>query len=164
MKRYGMLIIICCFALIVNGQVRDDRSIPDSIPNIPEPKPFMDGEKGWVVWPEPGYPGGFDSLFKYLNEKIIYPKKALRKKVGGNVVMTFVIEKDGSLTDIKAFRSPSIELSDECARVLQNVKFEPGTQNGKPTRVRYVMPIFFDVNNPKVHTKPPNYSPPLTPR
>ena len=156
MKIFFLLIIICCFTFIVRGQVHDDMPIPGNI-NISEPKPRMQGEGGMWVEPnivDPIYPGGWNNFLKYIDSAIAYPKKALKNNIGGNVIVTFVVEKDGKLTDIKAFRSPSEELSNECIRILQGVVFKPGSQNGTLVRVQYSIPIFFDPNNPTQHKKP----------
>jgi len=99
----------------------------------------------------PQFPGGLDSLHQYLSKNIVYPAELLKEHVSGMVYLSFVIEKDGSLTDIKAVRSPSDGLTKEAIRVMQSAKYINGTQNGHPVRVAYIMGINFDPNNPNKH-------------
>jgi TonB family protein len=99
----------------------------------------------------PQFPGDVDSLHHYLNKNIIYPAEQLKNKTGGQVILSFVIEKDGSLSDIKAARSPDEKLSEEAIRVMRPFKFINGTQNGYPVRVAYYMAVKFDPDNPGSH-------------
>jgi len=99
----------------------------------------------------PQYPGGNDSLHNYLNKNIVYPAEQLQKHIGGSVILSFVIEKDGSLTDIEAVRSPDEQLSEEAITVMQPVKYINGSQNGHPVRVAYSTLVKFDPDNPGNH-------------
>ncbi len=149
MKRYFLLIIACGIYMGSKAQTVDD-----TIPNIPEPKPVIRVGYGPVEI-EPQYPGGMDEFYKYLDNNIVYPKKALREKVQGKVFITFIVGKDGCLTNIRAVRSPSVELSNECVRVLDDCRFIPGSQLGKPVRVQYTVPIMFDSEHPSEHHQIP---------
>ena len=99
----------------------------------------------------PQIPGGPDSLHRYLNKNIIYPVEQQRKKIGGSVLLNFVIEENGSLTDVKAVRSPDAILSEEAVRVMRPFKFINGTQSGHPVRVAYAIEVKFDPDNPGKH-------------
>lgn len=101
----------------------------------------------------PSYINGPAEFAKYLDKNVNYPDSALRNKVEGRVILSFVVEKDGSLSGIKPLRSPSPDLSNECIRVMQVYKFVPGSQNGKPVRVQYVTAIYFNLNKPQIHSK-----------
>jgi protein TonB len=92
------------------------------------------------------FPGGLDAFGKFLGSNLRYPKEARDNNIQGRVILTFIVEKDGSLTDIKAERSPDPSLSTEAVRVMSaSPKWIPGTQNGKPVRVQYAVPIAFSL-------------------
>ena len=98
-----------------------------------------------VVMPE--YPGGPAECMKFLSKNIRYPKTAWKNKVQGRVVVQFVVDKDGSIDDIKIVKSVSWELNDEAKRVVKRMpKFKPGTVGGEPIRMRFTMPIMFRLN------------------
>lgn len=95
---------------------------------------------------EPTFPGGINAFYDYLSSNITYPKNAKKNNIQGTVFITFVVEKDGSLSDMLILRSPDDELSLEALRVLKLCpKFNPGIQNEKPVRVYYTMPIKFSL-------------------
>ena len=74
-----------------------------------------------------------------------YPEDAKKNGVGGKVYMSFVVEKDGSLTDIKVIKGVSPELDAEAVRLIkESPKWQPGSAAGTPCRVRYIFPINFD--------------------
>ena len=90
-----------------------------------------------VVEQMPQYPGGKEALFKY-------PEDAAKKKVEGRVIASFVVETDGSITDVEVSKKAFPSLDAEAVRVLKGMpKWEPGRQKGKPVRVRYVVPVNF---------------------
>ena len=98
-----------------------------------------------VVMPE--YPGGPAECMKFLAQNIRYPKKARENGIQGRVVVQFVVDKDGSIDDIKIVMSVSWELNDEAKRVVKRMpKFKPGTIGGEPVRMRFTMPIMFRLN------------------
>lgn len=90
--------------------------------------------------PEPGY-----DIPTYLNKFLKYPKEAYENGEQGRVVVQFVVEKDGSLTDIRVVRSVSPPLDKEAVRVVSKMpKWKyPGLRNGEPVRVKYTMPVMF---------------------
>ena len=93
----------------------------------------------------PSYPGGMAKFYEFLIKSIIYPKAAFDSKVQGTAIVSFVIEKDGSLTDVKTEgRRLGAGLDEEAVRVLKlSQKWNPGLINGKPVRVKYNIPIKF---------------------
>jgi TonB family protein len=93
----------------------------------------------------PTYPGGIAQLYKFLGDNIVYPKAAAEAKVQGTVYISFTIEKDGSLTDIKSeARQLGAGTEEEAVRVLKlSKKWNPGMQNGQPVRVKYNIPVKF---------------------
>lgn len=97
-----------------------------------------------AVEQEPTPQGGIQGFYEYLARSIQYPEDAKRKNIQGKVFLTFVIEKDGSLTDIKILRGVSPDIDAEAIRVLRNApKWNPGMQGGRPVRVQYQVPLSF---------------------
>jgi len=97
-----------------------------------------------VVEVAPEFPGGMDKMAKYLSENIKYPEEAKEKGISGRVFISFVIEKDGSVNEVKVMRSIGGGCDDEAVRVVKAMpKWKPGMQKGKPVRVNYVLPILF---------------------
>jgi protein TonB len=95
---------------------------------------------------EPSPMGGLEKFYSFLGNKIKYPTAAKDVGTQGRVVLTFVVEKDGSLTDIKALRDPGNGLGDEAIRVLKLAPhWNPGIQNGKKVRVQYTIPVNFSL-------------------
>ncbi|PST84817.1 energy transducer TonB [Pedobacter yulinensis] len=96
----------------------------------------------------PEYPGGLPAFYKYLADAIKYPPQAAEQNIQGKVNMSFVVEKDGSLTDIKVVKGLGYGTDEEAKRVLKaSRKWIPGIQNGKPVRVSYNIAISFTLGN-----------------
>lgn len=90
------------------------------------------------------FPGGDEAAMLWLRDHIRYPKKCHEKGIQGRVLISWVVERDGSLVDIKVVRSPDEALSKEALRVVQEMpKWIPAMQNGKPVRSRFTFPIMF---------------------
>ncbi|HTK18090.1 MAG TPA: TonB family protein [Mucilaginibacter sp.] len=97
----------------------------------------------WVENP-PDFPGGVNAYKVFLATNLIYPEKARLGKVKGNVVVHFVVEKDGSLSHVEVRKSISKELDEEVIRLFQSSpKWIAGVQNGSPVRVQYSLPVTF---------------------
>jgi TonB family protein len=97
----------------------------------------------------PEFPGGLQAFGKFLSDNIRYPKADHDNGVSGRVFCTFIVEIDGTLSDIKAVRGPSAAMSAEAVRVLtKSPKWKPGFQNGHPVRVTYTVPINFALEHP----------------
>lgn len=94
----------------------------------------------------PAYPGGIEKFYKFLGDNIKYPPMAAENNIQGNVFVSFTVEKDGSLTDIKIDRKLGYGTDEEAVRVLKlSRRWNPGMQNGKPVRVKYNIPIKFSL-------------------
>ncbi|MBD1387071.1 TonB family protein [Mucilaginibacter rigui] len=92
----------------------------------------------------PTFPGGEAGFNKFLSASVKYPKAAREANVQGRVIASFIVEKDGSLSDIKVVRGIGYGADEETIRVLKNSpNWKPGTQNGKPVRVAYSVPVNF---------------------
>lgn len=100
-----------------------------------------------VLEVQPKFPGGTQNFLQYLATNIRYPADDRKNNVQGRVIAQFVVEKDGSLTDIKAIRSPSTAMGEEAVRVLsRSPKWEPGQQNGSAVRAQYTVPVNFTLD------------------
>ena len=110
---------------------------------IEDDQPFVKVEK------MPSFQGGDILTFRtWVQKSIIYPQTALINNISGRVLLMFVIERDGSLTDIQVLQSPDSSLSNEAIRVLKiSPKWEPGKQRNKPVRVKYTLPVDFRIAN-----------------
>ena len=92
----------------------------------------------------PTFPGGQAALMKYLSENIKYPKAAEKAREQGRVVVSFTVEKDGAVADVKVVRSVTPALDAEAVRVIKAMpKWGSGKQDGQLVRVRYNVPVSF---------------------
>jgi protein TonB len=88
--------------------------------------------------------GGMAAFYKYVSEKMKYPAQARRMGIEGKVFIEFVINRDGSITDVKLMKGIGAGCDEEAIRVVQSAPpWNPGKQRGKPVRQRYVVPIIF---------------------
>ncbi|MBX2980058.1 MAG: energy transducer TonB [Flavobacteriales bacterium] len=92
----------------------------------------------------PGFPGGEAALFKYLAREAEYPKELAKQGIGGTVYVTFEIDAEGNVQNVRTLRGVHPLLDAEAERVVRSMpRWTPGTQRGKPVRVQYNMPIKF---------------------
>jgi protein TonB len=97
-----------------------------------------------VVEEQPGYPGGDEARIKFLQENIKYPEEAKELGVQGKVFVTFVVEVDGSITDVRVLRGIGAGCDEEAVRVVKSMpRWVPGKQRGQPVRVQFNLPIKF---------------------
>lgn len=92
----------------------------------------------------PEFPGGTSALMKYLSTHIKYP--AVSQEIGayGRVIVQFIVDKDGTITDPVVVRGVEVHLDKEAIRVISSMpKWKPGMQNGKRVRVKYTLPVLF---------------------
>ncbi len=90
----------------------------------------------------PTYEGGDAALLKYLRENLKFPEEAKERGMQGRMVVGFIVEKDGSLTNVKVLRAVDIALDAEVLRLVKGMpKWIPGRQNGQRVRVKYLLPI-----------------------
>ena len=100
-----------------------------------------------VVESMPSFPGGDEARIKYLQQNLKYPQMARESGIQGRVFVTFVVEKNGMITDVKILRGIGGGCDEEAVRVIQNMpKWKAGKQRGKPVRVQFNMPILFKLN------------------
>ena len=94
----------------------------------------------------PSFPGGQSALFQFLSKNIQYPKLCEEHGIQGRVICSYIVEEDGSITDVQVRKSVHPSLDKEAVRVIQSMpKWNPGKENGLPVRVRYNLPITFSL-------------------
>lgn len=97
-----------------------------------------------VVEENAQFPGGDDACMKYLRDHIKYPSICQEQGVQGRVIVNFVVNRDGSIIDVKVVRSPDQHLSDEAIRVVKGMpKWKPARQGNKTVRSRFTLPVMF---------------------
>ncbi|MCR5578236.1 MAG: TonB family protein [Prevotella sp.] len=133
-------------AFTVEGNDEEAGEVLKAKEVIAEPeKPKEEETKVFDVVEEmPQFPGGQAALLEYLSKNIKYPVVAEENGVQGRVIVTFVVERDGSITDVKVVKSVDPSLDKEAARVVKSMpKWQPGKQNGSAVRVKYTVPVTF---------------------
>ena len=97
-----------------------------------------------TVETQPSFPGGLNAFYRYLGETVKYPKQAIRQGVSGKVFVEFVVDKDGSLSQLRVAKGIGAGCDEEALRVIRNSpRWNPGKQRGRAVRVRMVVPITF---------------------
>ena len=96
----------------------------------------------------PQYPGGPNEMMKYIQENIKYPQSAKDNKIEGRVFVSFVVEKDGSITNAAVLRGIDKECDAEALRVVSSMpKWTPGQHKGEVVRTQFTIPIYYKLNN-----------------
>lgn len=110
----------------------------------PEPKEDVAKKVFDVVEEMPSFPGGNGALMQFLQSNVKYPVVAQENGVQGRVQIGFVVERDGSITDVRVVRSVDPSLDKEAMRVVKMMpRWNPGKQNGQTVRVKYTVPVLF---------------------
>lgn len=110
----------------------------------PAPKEEVTNKVFDVVEVMPSFPGGQGALLSYLSSHVKYPVVAQENGVQGRVTVSFVVERDGSITDVHVVRSVDPSLDREAARVVSSMpNWQPGKQNGSAVRVKFNVPVQF---------------------
>lgn len=131
MKRVLLVSLVCVFfSLTVKAQkesVSQDK-VYTSVQNVPS------------------FPGGIQAFYNFLAKNIVYPKAARDKNTQGKVIVTYIVEKDGKLSDVKVARGIGDGCDEEAVRVIKlSSPWKPGMQNGHTVRVAYSVPINFAI-------------------
>lgn len=132
-----------------NKTTQNGQNAPEPVRSKPLniPQPVNSTRLYDVVEQMPSFPGGFSGLRTYLNQNIRYPAEAQDNCVQGRVVVSFVVGKDGHISDVTVLRSVDPSLDKEAVRVIRNMpRWSPGKQGGEPVRVRYNVPVSFRLN------------------
>ena len=110
----------------------------------PEIIPDSDGDVLFEMAEVPEFPGGTDALLEFMRKNINYPADAREKDIQGRVLVTFIVNKDGSLTEPEVVKSVDPLLDAEALRLISVMpKWKPGTQRGKPVRTKFTLPVNF---------------------
>ena len=133
MKRIILMAIAACMMTLgAQAQVQKGNTAPQDVFDVVEEMPQ--------------YPGGMQAMLSFLQENITYPKDAQEKKISGRVLVTFVVEKDGSISNVETVKSVFPSLDEEAVRIVKAMpNWKPGKQNGKVVRVKYTLPISFSL-------------------
>ena len=101
-----------------------------------------------IVEDQPAFPGGNAAFYKFVASNMTYPAQARRMGIEGRVFVQFVVDKDGSVTEVKAVKGIGAGCDREAERVLNSSpNWTPGKQRGRSVKVRMVLPIIFKLNN-----------------
>lgn len=142
MKKYLFKITILPVLFVwstigAKAQTTNQPVVPDANSAINSPK--VDSTKFVRIDQVPEFPGGIGKLFEYLKKNFKTPRN---NGIDGSIKVSFVVERDGSVIEVKIVKGLSIDLDKEAVRVVsQSPKWHPGMQNGKPVRVAYSIPI-----------------------
>ena len=122
-------------------------AIAEVVDKKPEDKPEERKEEIATiatVEQKPSFPGGEAAMYKWLGEQIVYPAQASEEGASGKVTVAFIIEKDGSVSNVQVVRGKHPALDAEAVRVVKKMpKWTPGRNNGVPVRVAYNLPVTF---------------------
>ena len=134
-------------AFDVKGNDEEGGTVLKAVEEIATPEPPKHEEENKVfdvVEQMPSFPGGTSALMAYLSSHVKYPAVAEENGIHGRVTVQFVVEKDGSVTDVKTMKSVDPSLDREAERVVRSMpKWIPGKQNGSAVRVKYFVPVVF---------------------
>ncbi|NCC73397.1 MAG: energy transducer TonB [Sphingobacteriia bacterium] len=130
--------------IVIDVEADQTTEIPDFVPVVEEEEEVEELEIFTVVESMPEFPGGDAARMKFLQENIKYPQLARESGIQGTVYVTFVVETNGGVTDVRVLRGIGGGCDEEAVRVIQSMpKWIPGKQRGKPVRVQFNMPIRF---------------------
>jgi protein TonB len=133
---------------VLQDKAKKETQVKYVAPVVPDSQVYV------VVEKQPSYPGGQDGYRKFLIENIKYPEEALKKGVTGTVFITFVVEKDGSVTHVKVLRGIGSGCDEEALRVVKMMpKWVPGELKGKKVAVQFNLPIRFNLDGKKEEPK-----------
>lgn len=116
-------------------------------PSLPIKGPDTEEDVFMVVEEMPEFPGGTDALMEYLKTNLKYPAECIEKNIQGRVLVTFVVNKTGEITNAEVVKSVNEQLDAEALRVVNSMPvWKPGKQRGETVRVKYTVPVAFRLN------------------
>lgn len=144
----SITLLLFSFLCLATNDLRAQNGTPDDTTKVQVVPPPPPAEEVFdVVEDEPTYPGGEEAMIAFIKENVIYPEEAITNNEEGKVYVRFVIEKDGSVTNVKVVRGVSPSLDAEAIRLVASMpKWNPGLHRGKPVRTNVVMPIVFKLS------------------
>ena len=130
--------------LDIDASADETTAIDPYIPKEEDEKDVKEDVPFIFVDKMPEFPGGTKALLQFLASKIKYPEYAKEAGIQGRVYLNFVVEKDGSITNVTVLRPVGGGCDEEAVRVIENMpKWKPGLQHGKPVRVSFNLPVKF---------------------
>ncbi len=128
----------------INAEVDQNEQIEEYVPVEVEEEEIQEAEIFTIVEEMPEFPGGMNKLAEYLGKNIKYPQMARESGIQGRVFVQFVVEPDGSVSNVAVMRSLGGGCDEEAIRVVKSMpKWKAGKQRGKPVRVSYILPVNF---------------------
>ena len=128
----------------INAEVDQAEVIEEYVPVEVEEEEVVEQEIFQIVEEMPAYPGGDQKLMEFIAKGIKYPQIARETGIQGRVFVGFVIEPDGSVSNVKVLRGIGGGCDEEAMRVVKSIpKWKPGKQRGKAVRVSYMLPVNF---------------------
>ena len=130
--------------LNINADVQQDEVIEEYVAHEVVEEEVVEQEIFQIVEEMPSFPGGEGKLMEYVAKNIKYPQIARETGIQGRVFVGFVVEPDGSISNVKLLRGIGGGCDEEAMRVIKSLpKWKPGKQRGKAVRVSYQIPVFF---------------------
>ena len=134
--------------------VKNTAEIGEKAVESSDPKKVFTGKVYDLVDEMPSFPGGLEELYKWIGSNVQYPAIAIDICIQGTVIVAFIVEPDGSVSNAKLVRSVDPCIDQEALRLVgQMPKWNPGKRAGVPVRVRYCLPIKFKVGESKPNQK-----------
>ena len=138
----------------VTSAVKNTAEIGEKAVESSDPKKVFTGKVYDLVDEMPSFPGGLEELYKWIDNNVQYPAVARENGIEGRVILKFIVEKDGSLSDSTVIHSVHPIVDREALRLVgQMPKWNPGKRAGIPVRVRYCLPIKFKQGESKPNQK-----------
>ena len=138
----------------VTSAVKNTAEIGEKAVESSDPKKVFKGKVYDLVDEMPSFPGGLEELYKWIDNNVQYPAVARENGIEGRVILKFIVEKDGSLSDSTVIHSVHPIVDREALRLVgQMPKWNPGKRAGIPVRVRYCLPIKFKQGESKPNQK-----------
>lgn len=128
----------------INAEMDQNEVVEEYVPVEVEEEEVVEAEVFTIVEEMPSYPGGDMKMYEYLGKNIKYPQIARESGIQGRVFVNFVVEPDGSVSNVKVLRGIGGGCDEEAIRVVKSMpKWKPGKQRGKAVRVSYTLPVVF---------------------
>ncbi len=128
----------------INAEIDQTEVVEEYTPVEVEEEEVVEAEVFTIVEEMPSYPGGDMKMYEYLGKNIKYPQIARESGIQGRVFVNFVVEPDGSVSNVKVLRGIGGGCDEEAIRVVKSMpKWKPGKQRGKAVRVSYTLPVVF---------------------
>ncbi len=128
----------------INAEIDQAEVVEDYTPVEVQEEEVVEAEVFTIVEEMPSYPGGDQKMYEYLGKNIKYPQIARESSIQGRVFVNFVVEPDGSVSNVKVLRGIGGGCDEEAVRVVKSMpKWKAGKQRGKAVRVSYTLPVVF---------------------